>query len=248
MTAVSDIYGYIDKIAPFGSQEEWDNSGVLLGNKKAEVKTAVLCLDVTKRVARFAAENSAQLIISHHPVILSPLSSIEADSAVSLCVQRGISVICAHTNYDNSRNGINRALAKRLNLKNARPIDGSFLFVGELEREMTVRELAEFSAKALDSRRVRFTDCEKRVKTVAVGGGACGEYIETAKSAADCFLTGELKYHTMLDCLESGFPVIEAGHYETEYASFMLIKDGLEKAFPGIEFISANQKNPVSAV
>lgn len=248
MATVKNIYEYIDKIAPFASQEEWDNSGILVGSQSEEIKKAVVCLDATKEAARFAAANGAQLIISHHPIIFDPVTSLQKGSAVYICAQNGISVISAHTNFDNSKKGINRELAKRLGLKNARRIKDSFLFVGELEREMTVRELAEFSAKALGSDSVRFADCEKTVKTVAVGGGVCDEYIEIAMKAADCFLTGELKYHIMLDCLESGYPVIAAGHYETEYLSFMPLAEELKKAFPEVEFLSADQKNPVSAV
>ena len=69
MTTVKNIYDYINSIAPFDTQEEWDNAGFLIGDFRKEVKKAVLCLDVTKEVARLAADVNADLILSHHPII-----------------------------------------------------------------------------------------------------------------------------------------------------------------------------------
>ncbi|MBQ8980428.1 MAG: Nif3-like dinuclear metal center hexameric protein, partial [Eubacterium sp.] len=64
----------------------------------------------------------------------------------------------------------------------------------------------------------------------------------------DAFITGDMKYHPMLDCSEKGFPVISAGHFETEYAAFMMLKNKLETIFTDVEFISANQPNPVKSI
>ena len=65
---------------------------------------------------------------------------------------------------------------------------------------------------------------------------------------ADCFVTGDMKYHNMLECAENGYAVISAGHYETEHDSFMMLMDKLQNIFVDVEFLSANQKNPVLAV
>ena len=83
------------------------------------------------------------------------------------------------------------------------------------------------------------------IKTVAVGGGACGEFINDAMQNADCFVTSDLKYHEMLDASESGFAVINAGHFKTENVPFLMLKEKLEKEFEEVEFIVAPVSNPV---
>ncbi len=83
------------------------------------------------------------------------------------------------------------------------------------------------------------------IKTVAVGGGACGEFIDDAMQNADCFVSSDLKYHQMLDASEENFALINAGHFETENKAFLMLKNKLEKEFEQVEFIVAPVQNPV---
>ncbi len=240
MTTVKNIYDYINSIAPFDTQEEWDNAGFLIGEFRKEVKKAVLCLDVTKAVAEYAKDVEADLIISHHPVIFNGIKNVKKGSAVYTCIENDIAVISAHTNFDLAESGINYNLAMRLGLNDIKQIDGSFLAVGNLDYEMSIDDFAQFVSDTLDVSGLRYTDTEKPVKTIAVGGGACEEYIELAVQNADCFVTGDMKYHAMLECAENS--------YETEHDSFIMLMDKLKALFADVEFLSANQKNPVLAV
>lgn len=99
------IYGKLNSLAPFATQESWDNSGLLVGDPDAEVKTALVVLDITAEAVREAREIGAELIISHHPVIFHPLKKVESGSVVWELAQAGISAICAHTNLDKARAG-----------------------------------------------------------------------------------------------------------------------------------------------
>ena len=248
MTTVKNIYDYINSIDPFDTQEEWDNAGFLIGEFRKEVKKAVLCLDVTKAVAEYAKDVEADLIISHHPVIFNGIKNVKKGSAVYTCIENDIAVISAHTNFDLAESGINYNLALRLGLNDIKQIDGSFLAVGNLDYEMSIDDFAQFVSDTLDVSGLRYTDTEKPVKAIAVGGGACEEYIELAVQNADCFVTGDMKYHAMLECAENSYAVISAGHYETEHDSFIMLMDKLKALFADVEFLSANQKNPVLAV
>ncbi len=248
MTTVKNIYDYINSIAPFDTQEEWDNAGFLIGEFRKEVKKAVLCLDVTKAVAEYAKDVEADLIISHHPVIFNGIKNVKKGSAVYTCIENDIAVISAHTNFDLAESGINYNLAMRLGLNDIKQIDGSFLAVGNLDYEMSIDDFAQFVSDTLDVSGLRYTDTEKPVKTIAVGGGACEEYIDLAVQNADCFVTGDMKYHAMLECAENSYAVISAGHYETEHDSFIMLMDKLKALFADVEFLSANQKNHVLAV
>lgn len=248
MTTVKNIYDYINSIAPFDTQEEWDNAGFLIGEFRKEVKKAVLCLDVTKAVAEYAADVNADLIISHHPVIFGGIKNVKKGTAVYTCVENDVAVLSAHSNFDFSPVGINYNLAQRLGLNDIEQIDNTFLAVGSLDYEMSIDDFAQHVSDSLDVSGLRYTDTEKPIKKVAVGGGACEEFTELAMQNADCFVTGDMKYHNMLECAENGYAVISAGHYETEHDSFMMLMDKLQNIFVDVEFLSANQKNPVLAV
>ena len=117
MSNVSMIYGKLNSLAPFATQENWDNSGLLVGDPGAEVKSALVVLDITAEAVREAREIGAELIISHHPVIFHPLKKVESGSVVWELAQAGISAICAHTNLDKARGGVNDCLAAALGLE-----------------------------------------------------------------------------------------------------------------------------------
>lgn len=248
MTTVKNIYDYINSIAPFDTQEEWDNAGFLVGEFRKEVKKAVLSLDATKAVTAYAAEIGADLIISHHPIIFNGIKELKKGSAVYTCTENNVSVISAHTNFDKAECGINANLCRLLGLTDIEPVEGTFIMKGCLDYEMSIDDFAEFVKDTLHVSGLRYTDTDKPVRTVAVGGGACEEYIAEAMNYADCFITGDMKYHDFLDAAENGFAVISAGHFETESEPFHMLMEKLKVLFPDVEFIWANQENPVLAV
>ena len=118
MTLIKDIYDFIDKIAPFETAFSYDNCGLLVGSYESTVNKALLSLDITKDVVKEAQKIGANLIISHHPIIFKPIKNINFESTLHLLCKFGINAICAHTNLDIAKNGVNYYLAKALNLQN----------------------------------------------------------------------------------------------------------------------------------
>lgn len=247
MTTVFDIQNFINTIAPFDTMEEWDNSGFLIGDASAPVTRCVLSLDATHAVVDFTLGMGAELLLTHHPVIFKGLRQIPAGSVVSELISNHIQVLAAHTCYDKADGGISDCLAELLGLCHLRH-PAEFITVGELDAVMSVDDLAELVSGTLECAGLRYTDTDREIKTVAVCGGAGEEFIEAAMEHADCYVTGEVKYHVMLEAAEQNYPLIAAGHYETEYLSFLALKDKLQEAFPDVEFICAPQKNPIMAV
>lgn len=245
MTTVKNIYDYINTFAPFDTQEDWDNSGFIIGEFRKEVKTVVLSLDATKKAAEFARSIGADLLLTHHPVIFNGIKNVVNGSAVYELVQGGVAVISAHTCYDKAPDGIGDNLAKLLDLSNTRRLDNEYVVVGELESEMSIDDFVMSVGSILGTKGLRYTDTDKIIKTVAVGGGACGDFIEDAMANADCFVTSDLKYHQMLEAKENGFALVSAGHFETENMPFLMIKDKLEKVFTDVDFVVAPVENPV---
>ena len=128
MSTVLQIYEAIDRLAPFSLSMDFDNTGILVGDRQKKVGRALLALDCTKEVLRQAKELGAQLIITHHPIIFHPIKRVNEDSLVYHLLRSDIAVISAHTNLDIAQGGVNDLLAKRIGLSDCRglqPMDGN---------------------------------------------------------------------------------------------------------------------------
>ncbi len=108
--------------APLPLQESYDNAGLQVGLYEAEVKGALLCLDVTEEIIDEAVTSKCNLIISHHPLLFKPLKRITGANYVERCILKaisnGIAIYSAHTNLDNAAGGVNFKIAEKLGLKN----------------------------------------------------------------------------------------------------------------------------------
>jgi dinuclear metal center YbgI/SA1388 family protein len=126
MPTVGTIIGYLDKLAPTRTAAEWDNVGLLLGDRAAEVRRLLTCLTVTPESAAEAVEARAELIVTHHPILFRPVQRLTTDTPegrVLLPLARaGVAVYSPHTAFDNSSGGINDLLARRLGLADVAPL------------------------------------------------------------------------------------------------------------------------------
>ena len=221
---VNDIYNLIDKIAPFDTQLGFDNAGLLIGDGNKKVTKIGVCLDITNDAIAYAAENGIDLIVAHHPVIFDAIKSLEADTPVCNLIKHDISAICAHTNLDAAKNGVNQALAERLGLSEIIPIyDEEFkgfppiARMGRLCRKMNSKELCGYISEKLGTQGVRVNDTGKEHEYIIVFGGAGNDFIKQAKElGADALITSEIKQHQWLIANEIDMTVFDAGHYHTE--------------------------------
>lgn len=248
MTTVKNIYDYIDSIAPYDTQDDWDNSGHLVGNFRKTVHRVVMALDATKEVCDYAADLGADLVLTHHPIIFRPLSAVKSDTAVFTLTRNDIAMLCAHSNFDKAEEGINTNLAAILGLSNLRRLGDGYTVVGDLEQSMSIDDLAQLVADTLDVAGIRYTDTDRVINKVGVCGGSAEELQPSAMEYCDCYITGDMKYHQLLDAQQRGEAVISAGHYETEYPAFMMLKNKLEAMFPDVEFFAAPTANPVKSL
>lgn len=241
MATVRDFFDYINKIAPLETQESWDNSGMLVGDMNAEVKKAIVVLDIDINAVEKAKELGANLIISHHPVIFSAMKSFTKGSVPFELASNGINAICCHTPLDIADGGTNDALADLLGFtayKGENPI----LRYADIE-ETTADNIAELLAEKLCTK-IRFADAGKKISKVAIctGGGASLMW-EAGK--IDAFITGDAKHNDFLDATGAGISLFAAGHYETEIPVVPVITKKLQEAFEGTEITDIKQENPV---
>ena len=220
MATVNEVYGFLDKLAPFDLQMDFDNAGFLVGRGDRQVQRILVALDVTLEVAKEAAEKGCQLIVAHHPVIFHPVKALTDQSAtgrVLLALAEGrMAAICAHTNLDAALGGVNDCLARRLELSDLEQLhqDGvdqegrpyGIGRVGTAHRPgLTAGEYAAFVKEKLGAASVRYADGGKPVRRVAVGGGSCGSMMADALAAGcDTFVTADVKYDQYLEAKAHG--------------------------------------------
>ena len=246
MAKVSDIFELIDSFAPFESAMDFDNVGILVGDKNAEVKRCLVALDVTNSVINEAKLLKATLIISHHSVIFNAIKTLSINSIPYALAQNEISVICAHTNLDMAPFGVNTCLAKALSLRNLKALSyydsgqGALPMglVGELERDFWGADFAEFVKFRLNCAGVRYTNLNKTIRKVAVCSGAGGDLIDEAISQnVDAFVTGEIKHHEILSAVKNGICVV--GHFKSEDIVIAPLVEKLSERFKNVEFFKS---------
>ena len=241
MARTADYYEYLNELAPFTAQEEWDNSGLLAGGMDTEVKGAAVTLDITPEIVERADRLGANLIISHHPVIFGGLKALKKGSAPYLLAEKGINAICCHTPLDMADSGTNDAFADLLGISVYRENDPLLRFA-EIDGT-TAPALAAMIAEKTGSP-VRYADAGKKIKKIALcTGSGCSLMPEAL--GADAFITGDASHHDFLDALAEGLTLIAAGHYETEIHVVPALCKKLKERFPDVPVYDLGQENPV---
>ncbi len=252
MVKVKDISRFIDTLAPYNTQCEWDNCGILVGSEDKEIKKIGFCLDLTSETLKDAEEKGVDLIVTHHPVIFKAQKNfLKGNIAYDVAVS-GITVISAHTCFDCADGGVNDVLCEILGIENAIGVPSSecsvpMARIGEV-KAIDVLSFAKTVAKKL-STVCRVVNCENEIKKVAVCGGAGMDfYLDAVKMGADCFVTGDISHHQMLLAKETGVSVIAAGHFETEYLSMAALGKIIKNEFKETETYVLKQTNPVEFI
>lgn len=133
MTTLGDLLHVLCEQANWALQEDYDNSGLLVGDRSQPVTRVLVALDVNEAVIDEAVLNQCDVVVAHHPAVFKPVRQITADTATGRillkAVRHNIALIAMHTNLDNHFLGVNHELANRLGLTGLRilsPLDGKF--------------------------------------------------------------------------------------------------------------------------
>lgn len=239
MTTIKDIMNYFETFAPLSSQMDFDNSGLLVGDKSTPVTKVLLSLDINADVVLEADRLGCELIISHHPVIFNPLKRMSTHSPAYLLASKGISALCMHTNLDlGTEFGVNIALASAVGVSNSQPAEvGECLFIGTLENETVIEAFAKNVKSALNCNGLRYTDTKKTVKTIAVSSGSGGSNVfAAAKLGADVLVTGEIKHHEINAANSLGVDIVDVGHFKSEDVVILPLIKRLTERFSEITF------------
>lgn len=237
LATAKELYRFLDKLIPSELSCSWDNDGAMcMSDPDREVNRVLLSLDITMSAFRHAVDNGFDAIVSHHPLIFTPIKSISGCDMKSRIItglmRGGISAFSFHTRLDALESGVNDALCSVLGLFQTEKYEYNGQEIGRiahLPEEMDARSLAEYVACRIGSDTVTYTPCES-VKKVFVVGGSGKDFVDAAiESGCEAFITGEVQYNALVDAADSGVCVICAGHFFTENPVLMFLEDAIKK-------------------
>jgi len=254
MPSVKHIIDIVDQIAPFALAESWDNSGLQVGDPDWQVSRILVALDVTDKALAEAEKSGCDMLITHHPLIMSPEKQIDFSrmpgSAILISARSRIAVVSAHTNLDKAPNGLNDYLAKKLGIfctdvfladamahESLNQIQGLGR-IGQLGETMTVEQLACRIKEKLGISRVRLIgNPGNMVSTAALCSGSGGSLTaQFLGSGTDVYITGDLKYHEARDIESHGKSAVDVGHFSSEFIAVELLKDRLRQMFDAAKY------------
>ena len=252
-----DVMNVIEKEYPLNYALSWDNVGLLVGRDDKEVKKIYIALDATDEVIDEAVKNGADMLITHHPMIFSPIKKIHnldfVGGRILKLIQNDISYYAMHTNFDVK--GMAQLNQECLGLTDCEVLEETapgegIGRVGALEGTMDLKQFAGKVRNDFEIPDVRmYGDPAAIIHRVAVSSGSGKSMIRGAiAKGADVIVTGDVDYHSAIDAVAQGIAVIDAGHYGTEYGFIAYMKQELEAMFPELEVGSARVHHPYEVV
>ena len=253
MASKKEILNILTDWAPTETALDFDNVGLLVDSEIDSINKVAVCLDITPETILAAKENGAELIVSHHPVIFSPLKKLSNDNPAVMLIKSGIAAICMHTNLDAADGGVNDALAEKIGLSNTVAVDSgdgavSMMRMGNV-CEMMADEFAAYLKEKLGCGMIKYVAPNRNIKKVAVCGGAGEEFIFlAAENGCDALVTGETKHHINLAAKEMSVGIYSCGHFATEEIVKSVIARRLSERFSDLEIVLLNETDPAKYI
>ena len=231
--SLREVVAALDRLYPQQTASTWDRVGLVSGDPDQPISLVHFAVDPTLAVIDEARAAGADLLVTHHPLLLRGVHSVATTSAkgaaVSALIVNNIALYAAHTNADVASPGVCDALADACGLVEVGPlevVDGvAHGRVGSLTRPQRLREFVERLdaglPRAVGGIRVA-GPADALVSRVAVVGGAGDGFLDAVRaSGADVYVTADLRHHPALEAREEargGTPyLVDAGHWATEW-------------------------------
>ncbi len=254
-TTVKTIADFLNEFAPLELAEEWDNVGLLLGDDTASVEKVLTCLTLTEDVADEAVTAGVQIVVSHHPILFRKVQRLTNRTPEGRIVLKlaaaGVAVYSPHTSHDSAAGGINQQLATQLSLSNLAPLrprddepsSGSGR-CGTLAESMSVPEFLEHVKSSLNIMKLQFARGDGRsITRVGIACGSAAEFLGDAdRKDCDALVTGEARFHALLEARSRGVAMVLLGHYDSERPAMEHMAEVLSKEFSDISVMASGQE------
>lgn len=255
---VQNIVSVLEEVASLSYQEDYDNAGLIVGNRKDAVSKVLISLDVTSEVVQEAIDCGADLIVSHHPFVFRAMkkfnNSNDVEKCLKMAMKHDIAIYASHTNMDSVISGVNGKICEKLGLSNCGilvPTENNLVgngMIGEYSEPKNAQDFLDNVKKTFNCGVIRHTKIvSETIRKVAVCGGSGSFLIQDAVNAgADVFITSDVKYHDFFQA-ENKIILADIGHYESEQFTKELFCELLKKNFYNFAFqISKVNTNPIN--
>ncbi|MCA8943586.1 MAG: Nif3-like dinuclear metal center hexameric protein [Planctomycetes bacterium] len=244
----------LERIAPLELAEDWDNTGLIVESPDVrEIERCTLTIDLTESVLDEVLANRSQLVVAYHPPWFRPLKRLGNDLAhervLLRAIRAGLSIYSPHTALDAAHDGVNDWLCTAFTDAEREPIPSptpNGIAIGRsvrLRSPMRLSECAETIKRHLGLDRVRVAASDdhasgETIRTIALCAGSGGSII--GEQPADLYWTGEMRHHDVLAALARGTSVILCDHTNTERGYLPRLRERLDRACEGVEFVIAS--------
>ena len=241
-----EVLEVLEHLYPPHTAQSWDRVGLVTGDPDQPVRRVHLAVDPTLAVIEEARELGADLLVTHHPLLLRGVHSVATTSAkgasVTHLVVGDVALYVAHTNADVAADGVGTALATACGLVDTEPLtvseDQPLGRVGDLAEPATLRGFVERLASRLPQAAggIRVAGPpDAVVRRVALLGGAGDDLFDAVRaSGADVYVTADLRHHPALEAREEarGGPpyLVDAGHWASEQVWLAVAQEALRAA------------------
>jgi len=242
--------------------EDWDNVGLILGDANLPASKVMTCLTVTPESAAEAIEKKVNLIVAHHPLPFVATKRITTDRTATKLIwqlaQAGVSIYSPHTAFDSATGGINQSLCDRLDIGSTKPIvpnrndpqlPGAGR-IGKLAEAVSLQALAAKVKSEFQLPRIQVVgDLAANVQKIATACGSGGSFISKAAGrGAECLVTGEATFHTILEARSLGVGMILMGHYFSERFAVEALAQRIASEFPEVKsWASDAESDPIQS-
>ena len=231
--------------------QDWDAVGLAVGDPAESVRRVLIAVDPLPEVIEEAVTVGADLLVTHHPLLLRGVHGVAATgpkgTAVHRLIRHGVALFTAHTNADAARPGVSDALAEALGVTVEAPLapqDDGTVGIGRIGALAASESLADFSRRVADALPATAWgvrtggDPQRTVRRVAVSGGAGDSMLHLARAAGvDVYVTADLRHHPATDHLaEAGAPaLVDVAHWASEHPWCAQAAAVLAAAAPDLE-------------
>lgn len=246
----NEVIAMMETMCPKSSACEWDNPGLIAGDRDAEIHSIMVALDATSEVIDAAITEKVDLLITHHPLIFGAIRQINKEDVVGKRILKlmnhGIQYYAAHTNFDVK--AMAALSASMLGLEGAKVLEVTSVVDGVEEGIGRISDVFESSARTWIEKVkacfelqnvIVYGDADKTVKRVAIAPGSGKSVIPAAiAKGADLLITGDITHHDGIDAVEAGLTLVDASHYGLEFIFIDYVAKFLERECNGVRIVT----------